>query len=60
MDKKAAIKTIKESALQCILCILMINNPEGLKVEYIEGVRNVHVDAISRKYSRPNKPLSLY
>ena len=60
MDKKAASKTVKDSHLQCILCILMINNHVGLKAKYIEGVQNVHADAISRTYSKPNKPLSFY
>ena len=57
---KAATKTVKGSALRRILCILMISNPIGLKAEYIEGKRNVHADAISRIYSKPNKPLSFY
>ena len=58
--RKAATKTVKGSALQRILCILMINNPVGLKAEYIEGVLNIHADAISRTYSKPNKPLSFH
>ena len=36
--KKAASKTVKDSHLQCIFCILMINNHVGLKAKYIEGV----------------------
>ena len=57
---KVATKTVKDSVLQHMLCILMINNPVGLKAEYIEGVRNLHTDAISRTYSNPNKILSFY
>ena len=58
--RKAVTKTVKDSAWQRILCILMINNPVGLKAKYIKGVRNVHADAILRIYSNPNKPLSFY
>ena len=38
----------------------MINDPVGLKAEYIEGVQNVYADTISRTYSKPNTPLSFY
>ena len=58
--RKAVTKTVKDSVLQHMLCILMINNPVGLKAEYIEGVRNIHTVAISRTYSNPNKILSFY
>ena len=44
--REAAIKTIKYSALQRILCILLINNPVGMKAKYIEIIRNIHADAI--------------
>ena len=56
--REAAIETIKYSALQRILCILLINNPVGMKAKYIEIIRNIHADAISRIYSKSNKPLS--
>ena len=58
--RKVVTKTIKCSSLQRIICILMINNPVGLKAECIEGVRHVHADDISRIYSKPNKPLTFY
>ena len=58
--RKVAPKIVKGSALQRILCIHMINNPVGLKAEYIEGFRNVHADAISRTYLKHNKPLFFY
>ena len=43
-----------------MLSVLMIEYFVGFKAEYIEGVRNIHADAISRIYLKPNKPLSFY
>ena len=56
--KKSATKTVKGKALQRILCILMINNPVGLKADYIEGIKNILADRISRLYSNSAIPPS--
>ena len=56
--KKAATKTVKGKALQRILCCLMINNPVGLNADYIEGIKNILADRISRLYSNSAIPPS--
>ena len=56
--KKAFTKTAKGKALQRILCILMINDPVGFKVDYIEGSKNILADRISRLYSNSATPPS--
>ena len=49
--KKAATKTEKGKALQRILCSIMINNPLGIKTDYIKGETNVLADSISRVFT---------
>ena len=49
--RKAATRTDKGKALQRLLCSMMINNPVGIKAEYIAGKSNVLADAISRVYT---------
>ena len=56
--RKAATRTPKGKALQRILCSLMINNPVGIKADFIPGVNNVLADAISRTYSNSTSPPS--
>ena len=52
--RKAATKTEKGKSLQRILCSIMINNPMGVKLDYIKREKNVIVDFISRIFSSQN------
>ena len=52
--RKAATKTEKGKSLQRILCSIMINNPMGVKSDYIKGEKNVIADFISRIFSSQN------
>ena len=56
--KKAATKTSKGKALQRILCIIMLNNPVGIKADHIAGLLNILADRISRLYSKSKTPPS--
>ena len=49
--RKACTKSGKGKLLQRILCIIMMNNPVGIKAEHIAGLENILADAISRIYS---------
>ena len=52
--RKAATKTEKGKSLQRIRCSIMINNPMGVKSDYIQGEKNVIADFISRIFSSQN------
>jgi hypothetical protein len=56
--RKAATRTEKGKSLQRILCSIMINNPMGIKSEYIKGEQNVIADYISRIFSSQNNASS--
>ena len=52
--KKTTTRTPKEKALQRILYSFMINNPQGIKSDFIPGVKHVLADTISSTYSNSN------
>ena len=56
--RKAATRTQKGKALQHLLCSMMINNPVGIRAEYIAGKSNILADAISRVYTNLYSNLS--
>lgn len=49
---------MKRKALQRILCIIMINNPACIKVEYIISTKHVLTDVIYCIYSQDNAAFS--
>ena len=58
--RKAATRTEKGKALQRILCSIMLNNPIGIKSDYIEGINNTLADAFSRVFSSDSKNSSFF
>lgn len=50
---------MKRKALHRIFCILMINNPVGIQIEHITGIKIISADIISRIYSKYNSVLCL-
>ena len=58
MDQKTATTTSKGKALQRMLCIIMLNNPVGIKADYIAELLDILADRISRLYSKSKTPPS--